>query len=206
MRRSETSRHHPAIDHRALRRGNLQRGVWIEQRHGHRPAVIRRTNHAHALVRFGNILDQPFNRVPGICRVIGFARIERTHWRTRHDIRALRAVFAANVLIDKDVPVVDPLAICRPQCVAKMWAVIRGKNRCVVRRALEQHWQIVRALRNNDDGMQLNAVAHGNHLLALDVVVIGLGLMPLGRNVAASLDHIAGLRQKSGREQASKGN
>ena len=193
---------HPAVDHRALGRGNLQRGMWIQQRHGHGPAVIGGADHADALVRFRHILDQPVDRVPGVRRVIGLARIERTHWRTCHDIRALGAVFAADVLIDKDVAVVDPLAIRRPQCVAKMRAVMRGKELCVIRRALQQHRQIVRALGNNDDCVQLHAIAHGNHLLALDVVVVGLGLLPLGGNVAASLNHVAGLRQKSERGHA----
>ena len=46
----------------------------------------------------------------------------------------------------------------------------------VVGRARQQDWRVLRALRHQDDGVQLHSVAHGDHDVAADVVeAIGNG-------------------------------
>ncbi len=66
---------HPAIHHRALRHGHLQRRMRIEQRHDDREALIGRTDHADAAVRFRRVLHQPVDGVVGIGDVIGCRRV-----------------------------------------------------------------------------------------------------------------------------------
>ena len=109
---------HPAVDHGAFRGGDLERGMRPEQRHRHRPAVVGRADHADALIALGHILGQPLDRVIGVGGVVGLRRVERPDRRARHDIFALRAIFAADVLADEDIAVVDPFAQRRPHRVA----------------------------------------------------------------------------------------
>ncbi len=175
----------PAVDHRALRRGHLERRVRIDQGHGDRPAVIGRADHADLLVRFRHVLGQPVDRVVGVGGVVGLGRIERPHRRPRHDVVALRAVLAADILVDEDITVIDPFAIGAPHGVAQVRLLVGDEASGIVGRAFHQHGQAMGALRHDDDGMQLDAVAHRNHHLALDVVIVGVGLDPGLGNVAA---------------------
>ncbi len=100
---------HPAVDHRALGRGDLERGMRLEQRHHHGEAFVRRAEHPDLAVRFGEVglVDQPIDRVPGIGGVIDRGGIERTDGRARDDIVALRAIFAADILEHADIAVLD---------------------------------------------------------------------------------------------------
>ncbi len=175
---------HPAVDHRAFGGGDLQRRVRVEQRHGHGPAVVGRADHADLLVRFRHVLDQPVDRVPGIGGVVGLGRVQRPHRRPRHDVVALRAVLAADVLIDEDIAVIDPFAVGRPHGVAQVRLAVGDEGTVgIVRRAFHQHGQPLGALGHDDDGVQLHAVAHRDHHLALDVVPFAHGLFPLGGDV-----------------------
>jgi hypothetical protein len=61
----------------------------------------------------------------------------------------------------------------------------------VVGRALQEHREIVRALGDDDDGVQFHTIAHRDHHVALDVVIVRFGLLPFGGDVAAGLNHIA---------------
>ena len=53
--------------------------------------------------------------------------------------------------------------------------VARGAAGGVVGSAGEDDGRVLRAFRDDDDGVELDAVAHGDHVDALDVVVVGLG-------------------------------
>ena len=114
---------HPAVDHGALGRGDFERGVRAEQGHGHRPAIVGGTDHADAAVGFGDVLDQPVDGVVGVGGVVGLGGIQGADGRPGHHIVALGAIFAADVLGDEDVAVVDPFPLRCPHGVAQMGLV-----------------------------------------------------------------------------------
>ena len=61
---------------------------------------------------------------------------------------------------------------------------VAGELVGVVGRARQEDRRAFRALRNQDDGVQLDAVAHGDHHLAPDVVEAVVGRLELGRDLA----------------------
>ena len=69
-----------------------------------------------------------------------------------------------------DEHVVAHAASSSSMCGDSDRAVRRG---CVVGRARQQDRRVRRALGDHDHGVELHAVAHRNHLDALDVVVVG---------------------------------
>ena len=124
---------------------------------------------------FGNVLDQPIDGVVGVGGVIDVGRIQRPVQRPGHDVVALRTVLAAHVLHDADVAAVAPrassatslLSISAARCALVFLAM---RCRGAVRRAGQQNRRAMRAARNENQGLQLDAVAHRNHDFAFDVV------------------------------------
>jgi hypothetical protein len=181
---------HPAVDHRAFRRGGLQRRVRVEQGHGHRPAVVGRADHADVAVRFLDVLHQPVDGVPGVGGVVGLV--------------GLSGPIGGRVMMYLPSEPYLPRMSCQTRMVlpsaqslspdhtaSAMCGLLSGREAVgVVWRALEQHRQAVRALRDQQHGVQLHAVAHRDHHLALDVVEVALRLLPVGRNVRRGLDHV----------------
>ena len=121
-------------------------------------------------LRLGNILHQPVDGVVGIGGVVDGRRVLRAVQRAVHDVVALGAVLAAHVLHHADVAAFDDhvggvvIAVQdRPE--VRALGVARELGR-VIGRARQQDRRALRSLRNKDDGVQLDAVAHGDHDLA----------------------------------------
>ena len=167
---------HPAVDHRAHRRCDFERRVRMHERHDYGEALVRASEHAHAPVRLGDVLHEPVDGVVGVGRMVDVRGIQRTLERPGHDVVALGAVLAADVLEDADVAVGDEdLIALRQRCQHTRRARPRCARRGVVRRARQEHRRTLGGLGNDDDGVELDAVAHRNHLDALDVVVAFAG-------------------------------
>ena len=175
---------HPAVHHRALRRGHLQGRVRVHERHHHGEALVRAAEHADPAVGLGHVLHEPVDRVVRIGRVIHFARVQRPPERTRHDVLAFGSVLAAHVLEHADVAVLheDLVALRQQRHHVRRGRPLRAARR-VVRRAGQEHRRVIGAAGNDDDGVELHAVAHGNHDLAPDVVIRGGGRLEGRRDV-----------------------
>ena len=94
-----------------------------------------------------------------------------------HHVVAFGAVLAANVLDNADVAAFNDhvggvvVAVeCRPEVRARR---VAGELIGVVRRARQQNRRVLGALRNQDDGVQPHAVAHGDHDVAAFVIEAG---------------------------------
>ena len=163
---------HPPVHHRTLRRRNLQRRVRIEQRHHYRESLVARPDHPHSPIRLRHILHQPVDRVVRIGRIIGPARVvARLHRRRRHQIRPLRPVLPAHILIHPDVPRLDEPLIAQRQGLDHARAVrsLRASRR-VVRCPRQQDRRIFRAHRHHDHRAELHPVPHRDHHHALVII------------------------------------
>ena len=148
----------------------------IEQRHDDGEAFVGRTNHADAAVRFGSVLHQPVDGVVGIGDVIRGGRVQRAAHRPRHDIFALRLILAANILKNADVAIGAKDFVGHRQHGEQVRTLIaREAFGRVIRRPRQHDGRIAGAFGNHDDGIELDAVAHGNHHFALDVFIGGVG-------------------------------
>ena len=130
---------------------------------------------------FRDVLHQPVDGVVGVGGVIDRRRVLRPVQRAVHHVVALGAVLAAHVLHHADVAALDDHVggvVVAVQDRAEVRAVgVAGELRGVVGRARQQDRRALRALRHQDDRVQLHAVAHGDHHLAPDVVeAVGDGL------------------------------
>src|SRR3546814_12534376 len=81
----------------------------VKQRHDHGEAFVGRTDHPDAAVRFGQVLlvHQPVDRVPGVGDMIDLGRVERADRRAVDDVVALRPIFAADILLDTEIAVMN---------------------------------------------------------------------------------------------------
>ena len=165
---------HPAIDHRALRRGYLERRMRVQQGHHDRKTLITRPDHAHAPVRLRHILHQPIDRVVAVGGVVGTAWVvARVHRRRRHQVHTLRTVFAAHILVHADIPGFHKDLIAQRQRFHHA-STLRTRRPAsgVVRCARQQNGRALGPFGHHNYGVQLRAVAHGYHDHAL--VEIGL--------------------------------
>ena len=126
-----------------------------------------------------NVFDEPVDRVVSVGGVVHHRRVLGTMQRTVHDVVAFRAVLAANVLDDADVTAFDDHVggvVVAVQRGAEIGAVRVTRERArVVRRARQEDRRVARAFGHEDDGVQLDAVAHRDHHLAARVVEAGVG-------------------------------
>ena len=178
----------------------------IQQRHDDGEALVGGADHADAAVGLGDVFDQPVDGVVGVGGVVGAGGVEAAvHGRRRHEVGAFGAVLAADVLIDADVAGLDEdlvgevelvdhagdvfargrVAACsggrRGGADAGGGAIGCGTGGGVVGGAGEDDGHVRCAFGDDDDGVELDAVAHGHHLDALDVVEVGLGRNGMGR-------------------------
>ena len=122
-------------------------------------------------VRFRDVLHQPVDGVVCIGRLVDAGVVQRACQRPVHDVRALGAMQAANVLIHADVAVFDELGVHHFQDVDDPLARdAMGRLMCVIRRARQQDRAVVSSLLHHDDRVELGAVAHRHHRLATDEV------------------------------------
>src|SRR3546814_21122205 len=97
-----------------------------------------------------------------------------------------RSVFAAHVLIDADIARLDERLVGeRPRREHRRRVHPLGAARGIVRRAREDDRRVGRALGDDDDGIELHAVAHRDHHLALDVIARGGGWREILREIGS---------------------
>ena len=163
---------HPTIDHGTLRSRDFESWVRIHERHDYGEAFIRASEHTDLAVGFRHVFHKPFDGVVSVCGFVGQGRVQRATKRTRHEVLALRAVFAADVLENANVAIGDKDFVALGQC-GKHVGRIRsgGAPSGIIRRARKENGSVVRALRHDNDGKELDAIAHGNHDVALFIVI-----------------------------------
>ena len=145
--------------------------MGIHQRLDDGKALIRAAEHADLAVGFRHILHQPVDDVVGVGRFIGVAGIEGPSQKASHERVAFRSIFSAYVLKNSDVPISDKYLIPLWQDGQHLrGAGSLGSFRRVVRCTCENYRRILCALRNHDNRVQLDSVAHGNHYIALNEV------------------------------------
>ncbi len=154
----------------------------MEQGHDDGESFVAGADHADAAVRFGDVFHQPVDSVPGIGGVVGAARVVAgVHGRRRHEVGTFGSVFAADVLIDADVARLDEDFIAEREGLDHARALrSRGTGGGVVRRAGKEDRGTVRPFGDDDDGVELDAVAHGDHDDALLKVAGLLGGFEVG--------------------------
>ena len=171
--------------------------MWIDQCHQRCESVVGNAEDANSSVALRNILDQPVDGVVCIGRVIDGRGIQRTVQRASHHVIAFGAVFAAHVLHDADIAAFDDhlgrIVIATENRTEMRAGGLSGLRHSLVRRAREQDRRIFRTLGQNDDRVQLHAVAHGNHHVAFDVIEAGGDGRKRGRGFAGQVRGCAGL-------------
>ena len=152
----------------------------IDLRHQRREPEVARADDADLAVRFRRVLHQPVDGVVGIRGFIDARVVQRPDDRTVQHPLALGTMQPADVLVDADVVVFDELGVHHFEDVdaALAGGAMRGAMR-VVRRARQQDRRVRRALLHHEDGVELDAVAHGNHRGAADEVRRGERLLVL---------------------------
>ncbi len=195
---------HPGVDDRVLGHRRLQRRMRVDQRHRRHHAVVAGAGDADAAVGARDVLHQPIDRVVGVGRMVDAAGVERPGQRPLVHIGAARAVLAAHVLIGEDVAGAQQHRVGgadqhRPVRAGRLAGRLVG----IVGRPVEEDRRVLGAPRRQDDGVQLDAVAHGNVDLAAEIVERIADLDEGLRNVARQLlrgGH-AGQRESQDRRQ-----
>ena len=179
----------------------------IDQRHDDGESFIRASQHADFAIGFRHIFHEPLDGIVCVGRVIHHARIERTSQRPGHYVFSFRPILAANILKYPDVPVRSEHLIAFRQNGkhARRLSSFRTSGG-VVRCAGHDHRRVPGAFRNNDDRMQLDAVAHRNHDFAFDMVVGPRWRFEFRWNVGRQRRDLrlndCGAHEQYGREQA----
>ena len=175
---------HPAVHHRTHRRRDFQRRMRIDQGHDHGEAFVGTPEHANLAVGLGHVFHQPIDRVVGVGGFVCAGVIERPPERARHQVFAFRSVLAANILEHADVAIAhEHLVTLRQSREHIRRSFPLGAARSVVGRARQDDRRMARPARNDDHRVQLHAVAHGNHHVALVVVVERGWRFEFGRDV-----------------------
>ncbi len=151
------------VGRRRLRRGALERGVRLDDPFHDLVAGGRSADHADPAVVVRHVFEQPIDGVIGVAVLIDLpARLLR-HVRPHHHKLAFGFVLPAHILLDENKPLVFKLERMprRPEVGAARLRT--GIN--PVRRAKEEEGQIFVLLsRRIDHGVELDPVAHGNHV------------------------------------------
>ncbi len=146
----------------------------VHQRHERCETVVRNAENPHLAVGFGDVLDEPIDGVVGVGRMIDVARVQRSAQGPGHDIAAFRPMLAADVLHHANIAAVDHGIVRDIGAVDQRGQVRTAVLGDALRRAVggprKQYRRAMRASRNQNEGFQLDAVAHGNHDFALRVV------------------------------------
>ncbi len=162
----------PGVDHRRLRRHGLERRVRIDLGHQGGEAQIGRADHADLAVRFRRVLHQPVDGVVGVGRLVDLGSVAAgADDRPRHDEVTFGFIHAANILVDADIAVIDELGVHGRQDLGDLVALVAGGGVLgIIGRARQQDRAVPGALLEDDDGVELHAVAHRDHDFAFDIV------------------------------------
>ena len=160
---------HPYVDHGGLRRDGFHGRVGIDAGHHGQKTGIAGADETRASVVAGDVGQQPGNGVPGVGAFVdGFGGVvagPMIDQGPAHHKLALALVTAANVLVHVDVAVSGQF-----RAAPKEGGAVGSVH--TVRRALDEEWERggdVCGFENH--GVELDAVAHGNHNLGALVVV-----------------------------------
>ena len=181
----------PHVDHRVDRHRGLERRVRVDEAHQGREAVVAGADRADTAVRFGHVPDQPVDGVPGVGRMVDRGRVERAAQGPVHHIVAARLVLAAHVLERDDIAGAHQLGRKRRKDVLGERPERSVRRRLVrrIRRAVEHDRIFARrgggSPRDDEDGVELNPVAHRDHHFAADVLEAGARRGKAPGNVAA---------------------
>jgi hypothetical protein len=131
-------------------------------------------DNADIAVGFRDVLREPVDGVVGVGGVVDGCRIQRPAEGAVHDVVALGAILAADVLDDADVAAFDDdvrgVVVAVEAGVEVVAVGVGGELRSAVWRTCEHNAGVMRSFGNENDGVQLDAVAHGDHDLAASVV------------------------------------
>src|SRR5882762_8715268 len=83
----------------------------IDGRYGREPAAIGNTEDPDPAIVLWHVLQQPVNGVVSVAAFVNRLGVFLVARRTIHHELPLRSVTAANVLLHKDVTIVDQLAV-----------------------------------------------------------------------------------------------
>ena len=97
----------PAVDHRVHRDGDLERGVRMDEAHQGGESVVGDADDADLAVGLRHVLHEPVDGVVGVGGMVDRGRVQRAAQGAVHDVVALGAVLAADVLDDADVAAFD---------------------------------------------------------------------------------------------------
>ena len=163
----------------------------IDERHQGQEAVVGDAEDADLAVGFGNVFDQPVDGVVGVGGVVDRRGIERAVQRAIHDVVAFGAVFAAHILDNANVAAFDD-DVGGVVVAVEDWGRdgslrVGGEAVGVVGRAREQDRRVLGAFRDEDDGVQLDAVAHGDHDIAALEIETGGGLLEMRGSFAREI-------------------
>ena len=157
----------PPVHHGIHRHGHFERRVRIDQRHQRQKTVVGNSQNADLAIRFRNIFNEPVNGVVRVSGMINGRGIQRPMKRAGHDVVAFGAVFSANILNHPDVSAFEnhfERVVVAAQVRAEVRAVEMASEAVgVVRSARQKDRGVFGTCRNEDDGMQLRAVAHRDH-------------------------------------------
>ena len=148
---------HPDVNHRSLGRDGFYGGVWINAGgHGEKTRVGD-TEDSHAAVVVRNVLEEPVHGVISIGAFVNELRIAVISHRTAHDESALRFEAAANILENKNVTAGSELRLSGIDGLGRVPVHAIGS-------ALHEEGKRSGVILGaQDDGVKLDAVAHGDH-------------------------------------------
>src|ERR1019366_9516108 len=159
---------HPNIDHRRLRRDGFDCRMRIHAGHYRQKSGIAGADKSGAPVIALYVFKQPIYGVVSISALVDCLTILMIGQCAAHDELAFALKTAANVLAHVDVAVARQLGAAAEE---------RGAIGAVdaVRSALNEEWQRrVDVRRFENDGVQFDTIAHGNHDFAALVIVKGV--------------------------------
>ena len=194
---------HPPVHHRIHGHRHLERRMGMEQRHQREEPVVRDAQDSHLAVALGYVLHQPVDGVERVGGVIDRCRVLRTAQWPVHHVIAFGAVLPANVLDDADVTALDNhvgriVVAVENRAQMRAFGVTRERRR-VVRRPREEDGRAPGAFRQHDHRVQLDAVPHRDHDVALDVLEIVRGRLEVCRCLARQAGVLRRLRPVLGR-------
>ena len=137
---------HPPIDHGAFRRCDFQRRMRFEQRHHDCKPLVGRSDHSHAAIRFGHILNKPIDGVIRVGRMVRGGRVQASAHGFCHHVVAFGAVLTAYVLVHPNIAAGNKHFVGERQQSEHVWALIsRRAFRCVVGSSRQHHGSILRS-------------------------------------------------------------
>ncbi len=149
----------PGVTHAGLFGGSLERGMGVDHAHGYEKAVIRNAVETDASIIVGDVFHEPIDRVVGVRAFVHALRVARLVQGAKHDELAFRAITAANILKSEDVALGNHIGIPVDQVAD---ALVSAGD--AVRSPIHENRQRRSCFfRGVDLGVQLRAVAHGNH-------------------------------------------